>query len=67
MAQPMAGMLSLINPAVHDAAAMRRAGPDLLSLALMDARSRTLGWLSAFEGLHWPEPIAGFEIGRAHV
>ncbi len=61
MAQPMAGMLSLINPAVHDAAAMRRAGPDLLSLALMDARSRTLGWLSAFEGLHWPEPIAGFD------
>lgn len=41
----------LIDPAVHDAQAMRHAGADLLSLALMDARSRTLGWLAAFEGL----------------
>lgn len=35
--------------ALDDAAAMRRAGADLLSLALMDARNHTLRWLSAFE------------------
>ena len=57
----MPSPIALINPAVHDAAAMRQAGPDLLSLALMDARSRTLAWLCAFEGLHWPEPIAEFD------
>ncbi len=39
------------NPAVHAAQPMRQAGADLLSLALLDARSRTLGWLGAFEGL----------------
>ena len=52
----------LIDAAVHGAQAMRCAGPDLLSLALMDARNRTLGWLAAFDGLQW----AG-KIGRAHV
>jgi len=41
----------LIDSQVHDAQAMRQAGPDLLSLALMDARNRTLGWLAAFDGL----------------
>ncbi len=45
----------LIDNRVYDAQAMRSAGPDLLSLALMDARTRTLGWLSAFEGLPLPE------------
>ncbi len=39
------------NPAVHAAQPMRHAGADLLSLALLDARSRTLGWLAAFDGL----------------
>jgi len=37
-------------PALHDPVAERRAGRDELSLALMDARNRTLRWLAAFEG-----------------
>ena len=40
---------------------MRSAGPDLLGLALMDARNRTLGWLTAFEGLRWAGELAGFD------
>jgi gamma-glutamyl hercynylcysteine S-oxide synthase len=36
--------------AIHDPHAMRRAGRELLSLALIDARNRTLRWLSAFHG-----------------
>ena len=51
----------LIDAAVHDAQAMRRAGPDLLGLALMDARNRTLGWLAAFEGLQWAGELASFD------
>ena len=35
---------------IHDPFAMRRAGRELLSLALIDARNRTLRWLSAFNG-----------------
>src|SRR5262245_38581260 len=35
---------------IHDPIAMRRAGRELLSLALIDARNRTLRWLSAFDG-----------------
>jgi ergothioneine biosynthesis protein EgtB len=35
---------------IHDPLAMRRAGRELLSLALIDARNRTLRWLSAFHG-----------------
>lgn len=34
---------------------MRAAGRDLLSLALIDARNRTLAWLAAFEA----QPLAG--------
>jgi len=34
--------------AIHDSVAMRHAGRELLSLALIDARNRTLRWLSAF-------------------
>ena len=34
---------------LHDAARMRRAGGDLLSLALIDARNRLLSWVAAFE------------------
>src|SRR5215510_10267730 len=37
---------------LHDPIAMRRAGRELLSLALIDARNRTLRWLSAFHGAH---------------
>jgi gamma-glutamyl hercynylcysteine S-oxide synthase len=36
--------------AIHDSIAMRRAGRELLSLAFIDARNRTLRWLSAFAG-----------------
>ncbi|NRF70680.1 SUMF1/EgtB/PvdO family nonheme iron enzyme [Aquincola sp. S2] len=36
---------------IHDAAAMRQAGADLLSLALLDARNRTLQWLTLFDGV----------------
>ena len=35
--------------AIHDAERMRRAGADLLSLALIDARNHTLRWLATFE------------------
>ena len=35
--------------AIHDPVRMRRAGAELLSLALIDARNHTLRWLSAFE------------------
>ena len=35
--------------AIHDPVRMRRAGADLLSLALIDARNHTLRWLAAFE------------------
>lgn len=52
---------AFIDPAVHDAQAMRQAGPDRLSLALMDARSRTAGWLAAFEGLDFREAFDGFD------
>ncbi len=34
----------------NDAQRIRRAGRDLLSLALIDARNRTLRWLARFEG-----------------
>ena len=51
----------LINAQVHDAAAMRCAGADLLQLALMDARNRTLGWLSAFDELQFGGEFDGFD------
>jgi len=35
--------------AIHDPVRMRRAGADVLSLALIDARNHTLRWLSIFE------------------
>lgn len=35
--------------ALHDPVAIRRAGHDELSLALLDARNRTLRWYSVFE------------------
>ena len=35
--------------AIHDPVRMRRAGTELLSLALIDARNHTLRWLAAFE------------------
>jgi len=41
-------MLDIEAPNV-DSARMRRAGPDLLSLALIDSRNHTLRWISAYE------------------
>ncbi len=51
----------LIDAQVHDAQAMRCAPASLLQLALMDARNRTLGWLSAFDGLHFSASFDGFD------
>lgn len=48
-------MLDIEAPNV-DSARMRRAGKELLSLALMDARNHTLRWIAAYEqGLGSPE------------
>jgi gamma-glutamyl hercynylcysteine S-oxide synthase len=47
--------------AIHDSAAMRRAGRELLSLAFIDARNRTLRWLSAFAGANVAAARAGFD------
>lgn len=46
---------------IHDPVAMRRAGPDALGLALMDARNRTLQALSLFDGLDLARPPAEFD------
>lgn len=51
----------LIDAQVHDAQAMRQAPASLLQLALMDARNRTLGWLSAFDGLQFNATFDGFD------
>ena len=58
---------------LEDPVLARRADPDLLSLALMDSRNRTLRWLSVFEaGGAWAanpdaaHPVAPWRcIGRA--
>lgn len=47
----MATEALFIDPRVHDALAMRTAGALPLSLALMDARNRTLAWLSVMDGV----------------
>jgi gamma-glutamyl hercynylcysteine S-oxide synthase len=47
--------------ALEDAAAMRRADRELLSLALMHARNRTLAWLSLLDRV----PAACREAGRS--
>lgn len=41
--------MSLRAEALDDALAMRRAGADLLALALLEARNLTLRWLAVFE------------------
>lgn len=41
--------MSLRAPALDDPVGIRRADPELLSLALMDARNLTLRWLEVFE------------------
>jgi gamma-glutamyl hercynylcysteine S-oxide synthase len=47
--------------ALEDAAAMRLADRELLSLALMHARNRSLAWLTVLERL----PAACWRVGRA--
>jgi formylglycine-generating enzyme required for sulfatase activity len=47
--KPCLAFFAVTTLPVHDARRMRQAGRELLSLALMDARNRTLRWLSAFE------------------
>jgi iron(II)-dependent oxidoreductase len=47
--------------AIHDSVAMRRAGRELLSLAFIDARNRTLRWLSAFAGANVAAASAAFD------
>jgi iron(II)-dependent oxidoreductase len=50
-----------IEVAAVDAARMRTAGKDLLSLALMDARNHTLRWIGAYEralaASNWSVPL----------
>ena len=41
-------MVDIGTPDIHSAP-MRRAGKDLLSLALMDARNHTLRWIGVYE------------------
>ncbi|HSW06192.1 SUMF1/EgtB/PvdO family nonheme iron enzyme [Aquabacterium sp.] len=43
---------SFVAVDIHDPQGMRQAGADALSLALMDARNRTLQRLAVFDGLH---------------
>lgn len=54
-------MTERIDRALTDAQAMRHADRDLLSLALMHARNRTLAWLTLLERL----PGACWAAGRA--
>ena len=57
------------DAALHDAHAMRHADRELLSLALMHARNRTLAWLTVLEpqASHTPEGLlpAWWLAGRA--
>ena len=51
----------LIDPRVLDASMIRSAGPDLLGLALLDARNCTLAWLAAFDGVALPAAPEGLD------
>ena len=57
----VSGVAGLLDAQVQDAQAMRMADAGLLSLALMDARNRTLGWLAAFDGLQFDTALADFD------
>jgi formylglycine-generating enzyme required for sulfatase activity len=54
-------MVAMRDPAARldDADAMRHAGRELLSLALMQARNRTLVWLSALDRIEGAHAVAG--------
>ncbi len=47
---------SFVAVNIQDPVAMRQADADALSLALMDARNRTLQRLATFEGVRWTTP-----------
>ena len=51
----------LLAADVHDPSAMRQAGAQWLSLALMDTRNRTLGWLAALEDADTQADLPGGE------
>ena len=53
--------MSTPHAALHDAQAMRHADRELLSLALIHSRNRTLAWLAALES----EPDAAWLAGHA--
>ncbi len=53
-----------VDSAIADAAQMRRAGSELLSLALIDARNHTLRWAGAFESSPAGPAAIGRELGR---
>ena len=60
----------LVEHPAHDAQRMRRAGPELLSLALMDARNQVLRWMAVFEATGAPATPFGFsdyEAARAQL
>ena len=52
----------LVEHPAHDAQRMRRAGPELLSLALMDARNQVLRWMAVFETTGAPATPFGFPV-----
>ena len=54
--------MTAFDPPDSDGANLRRAGKELLSLALIEARNHTLRWATALEASD-----GGREIGRAHV
>jgi gamma-glutamyl hercynylcysteine S-oxide synthase len=57
----VARIISSTAAAILDPVAMRRAGRELLSLALIDARNRTLRWLSAFSSAEGTAPRNDFD------
>ncbi len=60
----MFSVASLLTADISDPQALRSAGAQWLSLALIDSRNRTLRWLTAFEEMTWAAvapPLAQIE------
>ena len=57
-------MTERIDRALTDAQAMRNADRDLLSLALMHGRNRTLAWLTLMERLPGACRLAGRNLSQ---
>jgi formylglycine-generating enzyme required for sulfatase activity len=51
----------LLAADVNDPLGMRQGSAGWLSLALMDARNRSLRWLAALEGVSTTQPLEGFD------